>query len=385
MLQRNQFNLVAPRDSRGCEPARSGPVRRRGRAIIRIATLLAPCATAIFSQPGLSCSGARSKHHGGLGGATGTTFFEGEGIATMTSAGYWKSHYVLETDADEIERNLGSSIFVSGATRFELLTVERGKDAPNILISPGSAGHSYVFAELGYQMHLRGYNVFIMPKHGGATVGELVRRHGDALEHISGVFSDRIGVFGEGLGGFAVFYLALSHGPIRSAVYQNAPGVLTERQFLESVVKSRGAGQRRRLILPAARLLSRIVPWVRVPVSLYLDFEELIDKEENREVETRLVKEGYLRDSGFDRWYPLSAVMSLVSTPPPNPISELKVPTMFLVPLRGWTDPSYLSDLYRRLPPITKRLVEVNGGVFWMCSHPKEAAKIICEWFDETV
>ena len=67
VLRRDQFNRVAPRDSRGCEPARSGPVRRRGRAIIRIATLLAPCATAIFSQPGLSCSGARSKHHGGLG------------------------------------------------------------------------------------------------------------------------------------------------------------------------------------------------------------------------------------------------------------------------------------------------------------------------------
>ena len=66
----NQFNLVTLRDSRGCEPARSGPVRRRGRAIIRIATLLAPCAATIFSQPGLSCSGARSNHHGGLGCCT---------------------------------------------------------------------------------------------------------------------------------------------------------------------------------------------------------------------------------------------------------------------------------------------------------------------------
>ena len=68
MLQRDQCDLVTPRDSRGCEPARSGPVRRRGRAIIRIATSLAPCATLIFSHPGLSCSGARSHHHGGLGG-----------------------------------------------------------------------------------------------------------------------------------------------------------------------------------------------------------------------------------------------------------------------------------------------------------------------------
>lgn len=303
----------------------------------------------------------------------------------MVSAGYWKSHYVLDTAPDVIDRNLRTSFFVSGAVRFELLMFEWSKDAPNILVSPGSAGHPHVFAELGYQMHLRGYNVFVMPKHGGATIGELVRRHSDAIEHILRTYSDRIGVFGEGLGGFAVFYLALSRGPIKSAVYQNSPAILTEPEFLQAVSTGGGAARRRKLLLPALRILSRIVPWAPVPVSLYLDFADLMDLEENRERETALVMEGYLKDPGFDRWYPLSAVMSLVSTAPPGPLSALEVPTMFLVPLRGWTDPSYLSDLYRRLPPIKKKFVEVNGGVFWMCSHPKEAANLICDWFDATV
>ena len=120
----------------------------------------------------------------------------------MKSASYWKNHYVLETDADEIERNLRLTSFTSGARSFELLYFEEGENSPNILISPGSAGHSYVFAELGYQMHLRGYNVFIMPKQGGYAIDELAQRHGDALEHISSNFSGRIGVFSEGLGGF---------------------------------------------------------------------------------------------------------------------------------------------------------------------------------------
>ena len=305
--------------------------------------------------------------------------------AARTSADYWKSHYVLDTDPDVIDRNLRASFFVSDAVRFELLMFEGSKDAPNILVSPGSAGHAHVFAELGYQMHLRGYNVFIMPKHGGATVGELVRRHSDAIEHIARTYSDRVGVFGEGLGGFAVFYLALSRGPVTSAVYQNSPAVLTEPEFLRAVSTGGGAARRRKLFLPALRILSRIVPWAPVPVSLYLDFADLIDPEENQKRETLLVKEGYLKDPDFDRWYPLSSVMSLVSTAPPGPLLALEVPTMFLVPLRGWTDPSYLSDLYRRLPPIKKEFVEVNGGVFWMCSHPKEAAKIICDWFDATV
>ena len=304
----------------------------------------------------------------------------------MKSTSYWKNHYVVESDADEIERSLGSTSFVSDGKRFELPCFERDKSAPNILISPGSAGHSYVFAELGYQMHLRGYNVLIMPKHGGYTIDELAQRHSDALEHISSNFSDRTVVFSEGLGGFVVFYLALAHGPMKSAVYQNAPALLTEEKFQETIIRGRGAAQRRKLILPSLRLLSKMVPRAKIPISLYLDFKELIDtKEGNREVEVRLVKEGYLRDPDFDRRYPLSAVVSLVSTPLPNPISELKTPTMFLVPQRGWSDPSYVRDLYNRLPPIKKKLVEVDGSVFWMVSHPKAAAKVICEWFDETV
>ena len=45
VLQRDQRKSTTPRDSRGCEPARRGPVRRRGRAVIRIATSVAPCVT----------------------------------------------------------------------------------------------------------------------------------------------------------------------------------------------------------------------------------------------------------------------------------------------------------------------------------------------------
>jgi hypothetical protein len=42
-------------------------------------------------------------------------------------------------------------------------------------------------------------------------------------------------------------------------------------------------------------------------------------------------------------------------------------------------------DVYQRLPNVKKRLVEVDGSVYWMLSHPKEAAKRIGEWFDETL
>ncbi len=92
--------------------------------------------------------------------------------------------------------------------------------------------------------------------------------------------------------------------------------------------------------------------------------------------------EKYAKDPDFDRWYTLSAILSLISTPLPNVLTELKIPMMFLVPVRGFT-PSYVKDLYNRLPSIKKRLVEVDGGIFWFESHLSDAAKEICKWFDE--
>ena len=305
----------------------------------------------------------------------------------MQTGTYWKDHYVLETDADAIARHLTHTTFISGARRFELLSFEQDKIAPNILVSQGSGGHAFVFAELGYRMYLQGYNVFIMPKHGdGFTITSLVQRHADAARTICDTYNDRLGIFGEGLGGFVTFYLALAHGPMKSFVCQNAPAILTEAAFLEAMTQGNGAGARRKRFLPILRFAARRVPWVRLPISFYLDWTELIDpKGESKEVETRLVRDGYLHDPDFDTWYRLSSIMSQISTPPPHPLASLTTPTMFLVPVRGWADPAYLHNLYERLPPIKKRLVEVDGSVYWMLSHPKQAALAICEWFDDTL
>ncbi len=302
---------------------------------------------------------------------------------------YWKQYYVLETDVDEIEKHLQRTTFPSGGKQFELIHFEGGKNAPTILISQGSGGHAYVFAELGYHMHLRGYTVFIMPRHGGVTIQELMPRHKDALEHIATHWNDRIGVFAEGLGGYVVFFLALTQSPMKSVVFQNAPAILTEEKFREAILQGKGAAHRRKIILPFGKLLLSIVPHVKLPISSYLDWKELIDtREENRVIETRLVREGYLHDPDFDRWYPLSAIMSLLLTPPPQPLTALQIPTMFLVALRGFGGNAfveYLKDLYQRLPNVKKQLVEVDGSVYWMLSHPREAAESICEWFKETL
>jgi hypothetical protein len=95
--------------------------------------------------------------------------------------GYWTSHYVTSTDPADIQRAIKVAHFSTGAETFELVHFCHASHTPNILISQGSGGHAYVFAEFGYHLHLAVYNVFIMPKHGDRTVDQLLARHHDAL------------------------------------------------------------------------------------------------------------------------------------------------------------------------------------------------------------
>jgi hypothetical protein len=53
---------------------------------------------------------------------------------------------------------------------------------------------------------------------------------------------------------------------------------------------------------------------------------------------------------------------------------------MFVVASQGPT-PGYIADLYERLPAIDKKLARVDGSVYWMISHPQQAASLVGDWF----
>jgi hypothetical protein len=94
-----------------------------------------------------------------------------------------------------------------------------------------------------------------------------------------------------------------------------------------------------------------------------------------------LVDDGHRHDPDFDRWFPLSADLSLVITPPPRPLATPRTPTLFMVARRGFIPPDYFRDLYARLPAIDNRLTDVDGSPLWMLSHASEAANLACNWF----
>jgi pimeloyl-ACP methyl ester carboxylesterase len=300
----------------------------------------------------------------------------------MKSPNYWKN-YVYETDPEEIARNLRQATFKSRGLNLSLKYFEKNGTAPNILLISGTSIYSLFGADMMYEMHLRDYNVFGVDfqghgdsegKRGDFTISELVENCSDAAKYISASFNDRIGAIGPSLGGLVTFYLGLAHGPVKSISCQN-PGILTEKKFQDEVTK------KAKKILPLAKLLAKLFPKLKIPTALYVDFKGFLETERER----RIFEKG-IKDPDTVKWYTLRAAMSQISTSPPNPLEELRIPTMFLAPTRDeLMSVSYVRDLYDRLPPVKKKFVEVDGGHLWMLSHSREAAKMICDWFDETL
>lgn len=296
------------------------------------------------------------------------------------SENYWK-RYPVHVQPEKIEKCFSSDVFTSQGKQYELLHFYKNSSATNVLISPGLGSHAYVFAELGYLIHKLGYNVFIMPRHGGYTIDQLFNRHEHAVEYITANYTGDLHLYGEGVGGLVVFYLALSGNQnIKSITCENSPAVLTDFSFHEALKNHGAAAKRIASLLPLFRIISKLAPWLPVPIKTYPDWNELIDfgNESNRQIESHIVK-AYSEDPDFDRKYPLKSVMSLMSAAPPKRISTLNTPVQFIVAKRGFV-PAYFENLLSQIQISNKRLVKVDGGALWMVSNPEEASVTISNW-----
>lgn len=299
----------------------------------------------------------------------------------MINLEYWKK-YLYETDAKEIENNIKKLHFSSLGETLELTYFEKSKNAPNILFITATGDHPYVYAELGYNLFLKGFNVFVIPTidHDFRFI-KIVDQVNDAAKYISENYNDKVGVIGASMGGLVAMYVALSNGKAKSIVAQD-PGIVTEEAFRSALfqkgISNSTLGER---LFPFGNVLARIFPKFWFPTKLYLNFKTLIDSnEEMQRLDT------YFKDPDIVHWYTISALLSMISTPPLNPLSQLKVPIMFFSPVRdkAWSR-EYIKGLYNRLPSIKKKFIEVDGGHYFMLSHPRKAAELIGDWFRETL
>ncbi len=302
----------------------------------------------------------------------------------MKDPTYWKN-YVRGKDPEEIEKKIKKiKIKSRRGLNLNVTYFEKDKNAPSILGVNGIGCYSMLLAELGYCIYLRGYNVFGFDfqghgdsegERGDFTIPLLVENSKDVVNFISKNFNDRIGVIGGSLGGFVTFYLGLANSKVKSIVCQD-PGILSEKRFEKEVIRHRK--RTAKIILFLAKRFVKFFPKLKIDITTYIDSKGYIEKEEDLKI--------YMNDPNIVKKFTLRSVISQISTPPPKPINTLKVPTMFLVPTRDkLMSISYVRDLFNKLPNIKKRFAKINGYHDYLIFHPKEAAKVICDWFDKTL
>ena len=107
----------------------------------------------------------------------------------MRDPDYWR-RYPVETTPDEIRRVLKRATFSSAGGDLELLMFERRAASPSVVISPGSAGHAFVFAELGYRVYESGctpHSPCVGPPNdnGGSELMSVSRQGRTSIHHAS--------------------------------------------------------------------------------------------------------------------------------------------------------------------------------------------------------
>ena len=301
----------------------------------------------------------------------------------MQNTEYWKA-YVQETAPGDIERAMQRTTFRSRGLALNLRYFEQDKQAPNVLIIPATGCHSLMYAEVCYRVHSLGYNAFCFDfqghgdsegRRGDFAFNDLVQNSNDAIKHIAGRFNERIGIYGFSLGGLVAFYCALSNQGSRSLVCQN-PGMLTEKGFRDSL-QLRWPG---RMLIPFLPLMLKVIPWMKIPITLYLDWDAITSAEEKGMLRT------YLKDPDTLKWYTVRAAATQLLTPAPLPPEELGIPVRFVVPNKDALMPAaYVGSLFARLSRNDKDLVKTDGGHMDVLAHPKRTAQLMHEWFSKTV
>ena len=205
---------------------------------------------------------------------------------------------------------------------------------------------------------------------------EISENCSDAVNYISKNFNGKIGVCGASLGGFVTLYLGLSDKKVKSIACQN-PTILNDKEW-RGMLDKKANGNLHNLELLLAMFSEKMFPTItRINDDSFTETD----------LERKYFKKSFV-DPNTQKDYTGRAILSQTTTPPPRPLKELKIPTMFLAPSNDTVlmPLSYLKSLKDRLPSnIKKRIVKVNGGHWWMHSHPEEAAKVLCDWFDETL
>lgn len=274
----------------------------------------------------------------------------------------------FEKYLEDFQKKLGISVdraswkderIDSGGVSLYAPVFEAGKGKPTVVYIPGTSVYALFYIEIIHGLYRQGFNVVGFDPRGQGQSGGL-RGDYTIMEHVADAkacvayarerFQGPVFVMGSSQGGIEAFYLAAGDDPgVDGVICHNIADLTDPDSVRLSRFGPRGKVPRSvaissRGLTLIIRTLARLFPRARVPIAAYLDL---------RSEPMRVFGDAWefiLQDPLALQHITLRAVASLVSTPLPRPIEQIKTPTLVLHSSGDHIFPQdYIMRLYNRL------------------------------------
>ncbi len=262
----------------------------------------------------------------------------------------------------------------------DVIEVDRGR--PTVVFMPGTNAYALLYGEFLAALAGRGYNIvgFDPRGHGRSggdrgsyTIPELVSDMASAVSYARERFGDPVVVAGSSQGGITAFYFCAAGGPAAGAICHNAADLSDP----DSVRLTRNPSFSR-MMKPAVIFFARILPELRIPITIYLDLksEQIRNLGNSRDL--------LYQDPLAVPYIRLRGMASLAGEKPRRPIEEIKTPILIVHGGRDSIFPrDYIEGIYNRLTCRKSLKVYPGFAHYLMFDHIDAILPDVTGWIEE--
>ncbi|MBN4062248.1 MAG: hypothetical protein COA57_12425 [Flavobacteriales bacterium] len=280
-------------------------------------------------------------------------------------------------------RSFTSDTVDSDGLKLHLDIYEHDKNAPTIVLIPGTALYSLCYVEIMYKLGVHGFNfVGFDPRghgrsegtRGDYTIEEIMADAQNVITYAIDRFNPKVSLMGSSQGGIVAFYLAAIEERIQSVICQNFADLtdtdtmnLSRYPNLTKFIKPLLLGFGNGLFSDA-----------QLPISMYLDLEKIKIKRFGN------AKNFMDQDPLVLKSVSIKALRSLTKTPIPKNPSEISTPVMVFQGTDDTIFPvEYTQSIYDKLT--CKKHFEIfeNMNHALITDNVEEIVPPIVEWLKE--
>lgn len=293
-------------------------------------------------------------------------------------------NYIAETLGypPNLKDHFRSDVVFSEGIKLHIDIYEYAKEAPTVVLIPGTALYALCYADFMYQLGEQGFNVigFDPRGHGQSegtrgdyTITEIMRDAENVITWAVQRYNNNVSLMGSSQGGIISFYMAAKDERLKGVICQNFAD-LTAPETIKLARHPRLFKYLKRLLIKAGH----VMPQAQLPVTGYIDLEKIPLRYFGN------AKNFMESDPLTLKTISLRALQSLASTSTVKPIEEIKVPVMVF---QGDADTifplKYTQSIFDKLTCKKKMTVYPNMTHALMHENVAEILPEIVSWLKE--